>query len=237
MRRTVSLHQFMPYGAPDLIAAARRHMVGAVLSSTSLALVAFSLLCLVIPRLPHVPVTVPRIERIVDLPPPPSIAEPLPPPSAPPVAPPRTFTRGIPVPVPVPEVKWTEEDTPPSPIDPGRGTPGEAKRQGIDPLPGPLDDPLPEDPPFFADELPVPVTMPKPEYPDIAREAGIEGLVVVEAVVGKDGHVLRTVIVRSVPLLDQAALDAARRWVFKPALTNGHPVAVRVMLPFKFSLH
>jgi TonB family protein len=56
--------------------------------------------------------------------------------------------------------------------------------------------------------------------------------------VGKDGRVLDVVTAPggSIPLLDDAALEAARRWVFKPALANGHPVIVWVALRFDFSL-
>jgi protein TonB len=63
--------------------------------------------------------------------------------------------------------------------------------------------------------------------------------VVVHALVGKDGRVVdaRVDARRSIPLLNESALAAARRWVFKPALANGHPVAVWVAIPMRFSLH
>ena len=60
---------------------------------------------------------------------------------------------------------------------------------------------------------------------------------VVQALVGKDGRVKDTKVVKSVPVLDDAAVSAVKRWVFKPALSNNKPVAVWVAVPVKFSLN
>ena len=64
-----------------------------------------------------------------------------------------------------------------------------------------------------------------PEYPRFARDAGIEGVVIVHALVGRDGRVIRVEVDerRSELLLNEAALSAARRWTFQPAMVNGHP--------------
>jgi TonB family protein len=75
-----------------------------------------------------------------------------------------------------------------------------------------------------------------PVYPDSARAAGIEGAVVVRALVGSDGHVLRVEIQTSVPGLDAAALAAVKKWHFKPATVNGKPRAVWVGVPVTFRL-
>ena len=75
-----------------------------------------------------------------------------------------------------------------------------------------------------------------PAYPDSARAAGIEGAVVVRALVGSDGHVLRVEIETSVPGLDAAALAAVKQWRYKPATVNGKPRAVWVGVPVTFHL-
>ena len=92
---------------------------------------------------------------------------------------------------------------------------------------------------FWVEELPVPVTQVKPTYPSIAQQAGVEGLVVVKALVGKNGRVLdvRLDDRRHVPLLNDVALAAARLWLFTPALANGKPVAVWTAIPFHFRLN
>ncbi|MGH7727152.1 MAG: TonB family protein [Candidatus Eiseniibacteriota bacterium] len=89
----------------------------------------------------------------------------------------------------------------------------------------------------YVEELPEAITRVSPEYPDIARQSNMEGTVVVQALVGKDGKVKDTRVVKSVPVLDDAAVSAVKRWVFKPALSNNKPVAVWVAVPVKFSLH
>src|SRR5262245_30439198 len=88
----------------------------------------------------------------------------------------------------------------------------------------------------YVEELPEAITKVSPEYPDIARQSSMEGTVVVQALVGKDGKVKDTKVVKSVPVLDDAAVAAVKRWVFKPALSNNKPVAVWVAVPVKFSL-
>ena len=59
----------------------------------------------------------------------------------------------------------------------------------------------------------------------------------VQALVGKDGRVKDTRVVKSIPMLDTPAVMAVKQWVFKPALSNNKPVAVWVAVPVKFSLH
>ena len=76
-----------------------------------------------------------------------------------------------------------------------------------------------------------------PVYPEVARAANIDGTVLVQALVGKDGHVKDTKVLRSIPPLDDAAVNAVRQWVFKPARTAGKPVAVWVAVPVRFTLH
>jgi TonB family protein len=89
----------------------------------------------------------------------------------------------------------------------------------------------------YIETLPEVLEKVPPPYPDEARNAGIEGLVVVQALVGRDGIVKDTRIVTSIPELDDAAEGAVRRWTFKPATAHEKPVAVWVAVPVKFTLH
>jgi TonB family protein len=73
-----------------------------------------------------------------------------------------------------------------------------------------------------------------PVYPAIAKSARIAGAVAIEATIGPDGKVVDTRVVRSVPMLDQAALDAVRQWEYTPTLLNGKPVPVVVTVTINF---
>ena len=64
----------------------------------------------------------------------------------------------------------------------------------------------------------------KPVYPAIAQSARVAGAVTIEATIGPDGKVMDAKVVRSIPLLDQAALDAVLQWEYTPTLLNGVPV-------------
>ncbi|HEX5107188.1 MAG TPA: energy transducer TonB [Vicinamibacterales bacterium] len=76
----------------------------------------------------------------------------------------------------------------------------------------------------------------KPAYPPIAQSAKVSGVVILEAVIGADGKVLDVRVVRSVPLLDQAAIDAVRQWEFRPVLMNGVPARVIMTMTVNFTL-
>jgi TonB family protein len=75
----------------------------------------------------------------------------------------------------------------------------------------------------------------KPVYPAIARSANVAGAVTIEATIGPDGRVIDAKVVRSIPMLDQAALDAVRQWEYTPSLLNGVPVPVLVMVTINFT--
>jgi protein TonB len=60
------------------------------------------------------------------------------------------------------------------------------------------------------------------------------GTVVVQALIGKDGRVADTRVLKSIPALDDAAEDAVRRWRFKPAQADGVPVETWVSVPIQF---
>jgi len=75
-----------------------------------------------------------------------------------------------------------------------------------------------------------------PEYPAIARSARVAGIVILEAVLGEDGSVRDVKVLRSIPLLDKAAVDAVRQWRFTPTLLNGEPVPVVMTITVAFNL-
>ena len=75
-----------------------------------------------------------------------------------------------------------------------------------------------------------------PVYPAIARAGRVQGDVVIEATIDDEGKVADARVVKSVPLLDQAALDAVRQWEYQPTLLNGVPVPVVMTLTVKFTL-
>jgi TonB family protein len=74
-----------------------------------------------------------------------------------------------------------------------------------------------------------------PVYPAEAKAAGIEGAVIAEIVVDENGTVSQAKVVRSVPLLDEAALHAVRNWAYEPTMVNGQPVPVRMTVTVNFS--
>jgi TonB family protein len=75
-----------------------------------------------------------------------------------------------------------------------------------------------------------------PAHPPVAMQARVSGTVVLEALVDERGRVADARVIRSIPLLDQAALDAARQWEFTSTVVNGEAVPVLVMLEMTFSL-
>jgi protein TonB len=75
-----------------------------------------------------------------------------------------------------------------------------------------------------------------PVYPPIAQSARVQGVVILETLIGADGRVEDARVLRSIPLLDQAALDAVKQWEFTPTLLNGTPVPVIMTMTVQFSL-
>jgi protein TonB len=75
-----------------------------------------------------------------------------------------------------------------------------------------------------------------PAYPAEARDKKITGVVILEASIGADGRVLDARVLRSIPGLDDAAVEAVRQWEFTPTLINGVPTAVTLTTTIQFSL-
>ena len=142
-------------------------------------------------------------------------------------------TIGVPVPVPDAEVNpeqtiatQQEMSNVPSPVvESGPGGGGDIRIED-DPDPGSF---------IPVEKQPVPVKQTSPEYPEIARRAGVEGTVWVKILVDKDGKAKKAIIMKSdAEIFNDAAIAAAKQWVFTPAMMNNGPVAVWAAIPFRF---
>jgi protein TonB len=93
-------------------------------------------------------------------------------------------------------------------------------------------------PPFFEafDQPPVVVKRVYPVYPEMARQAELEGVVLLKVAIDEFGQVKEVLVLQSVDGLDEAALDAIYQWQFKPAEQRGVPVPVWFAVPIRFSL-
>ena len=238
MTRTVALSQFMPYGAPELQGVARLYMARALLVSAALSTLAFAATGLVRAVLPDAPAARPSVFVIIGPPPAPAPIGAVAP--AQPVAPAtlRHATAGVALPVPDDQVPV--ESTIASVDELRTAMPG----TGAGDLPVVIEQPAPVEtlPDYkkyvYVEQMPAPVRSVSPEYPAIAKEAGVSGLVVAHLLVGRDGRVLDVRIDEdhSILMLNEAAVRAARQWVFTPAYANDQPVAVWVAVPFNFRL-
>jgi protein TonB len=75
-----------------------------------------------------------------------------------------------------------------------------------------------------------------PTYPAIARAAHVEGVVILEVVIAEDGSIRDVQVLRSIPLLDGAAMEAVHQWRFTPTMLNGEPVPVVMTVTVAFRL-
>ena len=147
-------------------------------------------------------------EKPSDPPPPPPSDPPPPPPSDPPPPPPPD-----PPPPPPPD------PPPPPPPDPPPLPPP-------DPPPLPPPDPPPPDEPVRIGSPPRKTWSVTPEYPRLARLRRIQGIVILQVTVGRQGEVADLSVLRSAEGLDEAAVEAARQWRYQPTIMNGRPVSV-----------
>ena len=76
-----------------------------------------------------------------------------------------------------------------------------------------------------------------PIYPAVARAAKISGLVIIEATINQKGEVEDAKVLRSVPMLDAAALEAVKGWKYAPSTLNGDPTAVLMTVTVNFALN
>jgi protein TonB len=110
----------------------------------------------------------------------------------------------------------------------------------IENLPPPPPPPSESSSEFYAfDEPPVLIRMVPPNYPALARQAGIEGTVLLRVVVGTDGKVENATVIQSdvTPAMEKAAIAAARQFLFKPAKQRTVPVRASMAVPIRFVLH
>ena len=234
----VSLYEFMPYGAPELMEVAKRYMFRATIAGIGTIVGCFVLMFVVNLIIAQQQKAIPVVQmQVSDLAAPPPLTQDTPPPQVqvtPAAAPPAAA-----IPVPVPDAEAPQEQTIMSQEEIATSTPGVAEQgEGQQIVVAPSEDELPKFGDYvYVEELPEAVTRTLPIYPDLAREAGVDGTVMVQALVGKDGKVRDVRVVKSIPMLDESAKAAVRQWVFKPALSNNKPVAVWVACPVKFSLH
>jgi len=80
------------------------------------------------------------------------------------------------------------------------------------------------------------ITQTRPVYPALARQARIQGNVVLHAIIDKDGKVAQLEVISGHPLLVQSALDAVKQWRYKPTLLNGDPVEVDTTITVTFTM-
>src|SRR6516225_2691906 len=76
----------------------------------------------------------------------------------------------------------------------------------------------------------------KPAYPPLARQARIQGTVVLQAVISKDGSIANLHLISGHPMLAPAAIDAVKQWKYKPYFLNGEPVEVETTINVNFTL-
>jgi len=170
-----------------------------------------------------------------------------PPPPPPPAARPANAPKVIPKPILenkfVAPVEVPEEITPEESIDMGveggaGGVEGGVPGGVVGGIVGGLPDAPP--PPVQAVRVGGQIKEPKklknvaPVYPDIAKQARVQGVVILECTISPQGKVTDVKVLRGIPLLDSAAVDAVKQWVYTPTLLNGVPVPVIMTVTVNF---
>ncbi len=108
--------------------------------------------------------------------------------------------------------------------------------QPVEELPPPPEEEEPIVPFHALSEKPVVIKRVEPVYPELARKAGIEGRVIVKVLINTKGDVEKVEVIKSHPLLDQAAIEAAKQFKFKPGKQRDRYVKVWMTIPFNFRL-
>jgi TonB family protein len=151
-----------------------------------------------------------------------------PPPPPPPPPPPGVTAHGL--------------STPPPPPPPPPATSPRPGRMAPPPPPPPPPDWASQDandPPMRVGgtiKPPVKLKNVNPAYPPEAQDAKVQGVVIIEARIERDGTVSRARVLRSIPMLDDAAVEAVKQWEFTPTLLNGAPVPVMMTVTVNFTL-
>ena len=183
---------------------------------------------------------VPSMMAFVAAPPPP------PPPPAPAAPQPKIIEVPNPNAVPIEAPKEIKPEPPPINIGAGvgvvggvaGGVPGGVSGGVVGGIPAPPPPPVKQEPVRVGGNVKAPerVKYVPPTYPPIAQSARVSGIVILEAVIGKDGTVTDVKVLKSIPLLDQAALDAVKQWRYTPTTLNGVPVPVIMTVTVNFTL-
>jgi protein TonB len=75
-----------------------------------------------------------------------------------------------------------------------------------------------------------------PNYPPLARQARIQGVVLLQAQISKDGRIENLQLISGHPMLAPAAIEAVKQWVYRPYLLNGEPCEVDTQIQVNFTL-
>jgi protein TonB len=152
-------------------------------------------------------------------------------------------------------IDWAEPDRPPAapPGPPVQIVPAGEGEEGVDGVdvpqnafgelqafPPPISSEMERPEPVFVfDRPPVLLRAVNPVYPELSRQAGLEGQVLLRALIGEDGAVLEVAVIRSnvTPAMEKAAIAAARQFAFLPARQGTVPVRAQVAVPITFKLH
>jgi len=228
------------YGAAELKAVAKKYMMLGLLVGIIISFSCVGTYHLVVwLNEDEEPVQMVRIVKYSELGPPPSLTNQ----AAPAVAVSGPAVRpSIGIPVPVPDAEVSPEQTIASQTELSQQTAPiiDASNAGASTT---IDQDLNIDedvaPPDFVpyEKEPTVVKKIEPKYPDLALRAGLEGNVFVKVWVDKEGKVRKVVLLKSdAPIFEEAAMTAAKQWVFTPAVMQKGPVSVWVSIPFKFRL-
>jgi protein TonB len=80
------------------------------------------------------------------------------------------------------------------------------------------------------------VRQPRPVYPPLAKQARIQGVVKLNAIISRDGTIQNLSVISGHPLLVPSAMDAVKQWVYQPTQLNGEPVEVVTQIDVNFTL-
>ena len=179
------------------------------------------------------------ISDIQDLGPPPSITKTNMPPPLPAAAPKASPAKGVPVPVPDVNVNAEQTLASQSEMNEQVGEIGDGVGGGENVLEPGIENHEDVPPEIFVpvEMDPVVVKRVEPKFPQLAMRAGLEGRVLVNIWVDKEGKVRQVVVLKSdAEIFNEAAIEAAKQFVFTPAYMNNGPVSVWVQMSFKFKL-
>jgi len=227
------------YGAAELKRSAQRYMTWAVGLASLLHLLSVGTWWILSHRTEAPPSRTVRIMKYSELGPPPSISTASAPPAVAVNLPKNLVKPKIAVPVPVPDEQAEPEQTIPTqdeiavPVAEGTGS-GTAVEPDVSLGAIEDDGPPPEFVPF--EKEPAVVKRVEPVYPEGAKQSGIEGSVFAKLWIDKEGRVKDVVILKAPSeVFNAAVIEAAKQWVFTPAVMNSGPVAV--WFPVKFTFH